>query len=139
MLPNAFIGRMKKPSAKELAAALGSTKPLWDQLLDQLATDLGVNRQEWNSYSPKAGWSLKVKRGDRTILYMGPCSGSFRVAFVLGDQAVKAALQSDLPQSMRRIIKEARRYAEGTAVRIETVTAKDLSTICKLAALKLAH
>jgi len=136
MLPNAFIGKMKKPTAKELTAALGPAKSLWDELLEQLADDLGVDRQEWNSYSPKAGWSLKVKRGDRTILYMGPCSGAFRVAFVLGDKAIKAALQIDLPTPTIKLIKEAKRYAEGTAVRFELVTASDIPTIKKLAAAK---
>jgi hypothetical protein len=139
MLPNAFIGKAKKPTAGELAEALGSAHAVWGQLLTQLADDLEVNIHQWNSYSPKAGWSLKVKQGDRTILYMSPCSGSFRVSFALGDKAVKAALQSDLPRGMLRIIKEAKRYAEGTAVRIEVRAVSDLDAILKLANFKVAN
>lgn len=139
MLPNAFIGKTKKPTTKELATALGSAKSLWDELLQQLADDLGVDGQEWNSYSKKAGWSLKVKRGDRTILYMIPCSGSFRIAFVLGDKAIKAALQSDPPQRMVQIIKEAKRYPEGNGITLEMVTAKDVPIIRKLAAAKCGN
>jgi hypothetical protein len=139
MLPNAFIGKPKKPSEEELVSVLGSTKVLWDQLLAALADELDISTHEWNSYSLKAGWSLKVKKDDRTILYLSPCSGSFRVSFALGDKAVKAALQSKLPPRILKIIKEAKRYAEGTAVRIEVKAAPDLAAIHKLAALKLAN
>jgi len=139
MLPNAFIGKSTQPTEKELASELGPTKALWDQLLADLADQLDTPIQEWHSYSVKAGWSLKVKRGSRTILYLGPCHGAFRVAFVLGDKPVKAALQSRLPASLLKMIREAKRYPEGTAVRIEVKTAKDLAPIKTLAALKLEH
>ena len=51
----------------------------------------------------------------------------------------QAARQSDLPQSVIKIINEAKRYAEGTAVRIEIKKAKDIETVTKLAGIKLAH
>ena len=38
-----------------------------------------------------------------------------------------------------RLVKEGKRYPEGTAVRIEPVGAKDIPTVVKLAALKLAY
>jgi hypothetical protein len=38
-----------------------------------------------------------------------------------------------------KIINEAKRYAEGTAVRIEIKNAKDIETVTKLAGIKLAH
>jgi hypothetical protein len=104
-----------------------------------LAEQHDTGLHEWNSYSLKAGWSLKVKHGTRTILYLSPCRGGFRASFALGDKAVKAALHSDLPARVLKIIREAKRYAEGTAVRIEVKTGKDLPIIGKLAELKLAN
>jgi hypothetical protein len=139
MLPNAFIGKPEKPTGKELAVALGSAKTLWDELLTMLGEQFDTGTHEWNSYSPKAGWSLKVKQGSRTILYMSPCRGSFRVSFALGDKAVKAALGSDLSRGVVKMIKEAKRYAEGTAVRIDVKAAADLGVICKIAACKLEN
>jgi len=139
MLPNAFIGKSQKPTDAELAAALGAAKALWDQLLAGLADEHNLTVQEWNSYSPKAGWSLRLKLKGRNILYLGPCQGAFRVAFVLGDKAVAAARQSDLPQSIIKIISEAKRYPEGTAVRLEIKQAKDIGIVTKLAGIKLAR
>jgi hypothetical protein len=139
MLPNAFIDKPKKPTAAELTAALGPAKALWDQLLAGPANELNLTVQEWNSHSRKAGWSLRLKHKDRNILYLSPCEGCFFVSFALGDKAVQAARQSGLPQNVIKIINEARRYAEGTGIRIEMKKPKDIEIAKKLAAIKLAH
>jgi hypothetical protein len=139
MLPNAFIDKPKKPTAAELTAALGPAKALWDQLLTGLADERNLTVQEWNSYSRKAGWSLRLKLKDRNILYLTPCRGSFFVSFALGDKAVEAARQSGLPPSVIKTINEAKRYAEGTGVRLEMKKPKDVETMKQLAAIKLAH
>ena len=139
MLPNAFIDKPKQPTAAELTAALGSAKALWDQLLAGLADEHNLTVQEWNSYSRKAGWSLRLKHKDRNILYLTPCNGCFFVSFTLGDKAVQAARQSGLPPSVIKIINEARRYAEGTGVRMEMKKPNEIEIAKKLAAIKLAH
>jgi len=135
MSPNAFIGRTKPPTDDELSAELGAARVLWDELLAELALPI----QEWNSYSPKAGWSLKLKLGKRTIVYLAPCRGRFRVAFVLGAKAVEAARQSNLPKAVMKIIDEAPRYAEGTGVRLEITARKDLTAVRRLAEVKLSN
>ena len=135
MSPNAFIGRTKPPTDDELSTELGAARALWDELLTKLALPI----QEWNSYSPKAGWSLKLKLKKRTIVYLAPCHGSFRVAFVLGDKAVEAARQLKLPKAVLKIIDEAPRYPEGTGVRLEIAARKDLAAVKKLAEVKLAN
>ena len=139
MTPNAFIGKTKQPTDGELTAALGPAKALWDQLIDDLADECGVIGQEWNSYSRKAGWTLRLKREQRNIVYLSPCEGCFRVSFALGDKAVQAARQSKLPPRVIKIINEAKRYAEGTGVRITLKTLKDLAAVRMLAAIKLAN
>jgi hypothetical protein len=136
--PNAFIGKTTRPTEAEVAAALGSTAALWKQLVDWMA-EQGAAIQEWNSYSPKYGWSLRLKVKKRNIVYLGPCAGCFRVAFILGDRAVAAARQSDLSKSTLKLLNEAPRYAEGTGVRLIVKGAKDLAAIRKLAFIKLAN
>jgi hypothetical protein len=139
MQPNAFIGKPKQPTAAELTAALGPARALWDQLLAGLAGEHNLTVQEWNSYSRKAGWSLRLKLKDRNILYLTPCRECFFVSFALGDKAVAAARQSRLPQSVIKIINEAKRYAEGTGIRMEMKKPKDIGIAKQLAAIKLAH
>ena len=135
MLPNAFIGWAKAPTDDELSAVLGVARALWDQLLAELALPI----QDWHSYSVKAGWSLRLKVGKRTILYVTPWRGSFRVSFVLGERAMKAARDSKLPAHVVRTLDEAPRYAEGTGVRLDVTAKKDLAIVKKLVAAKLAN
>ena len=139
LAPNAFIGKSEKPTEAELAAALGPTKVLWDQLVDDLARESGVDVQEWNSYSPKAGWSLRLKCKERNIVYLGPLQGGFRIAFIFGDKAVKVARQSKLPARVLKIIAEAPRYPEGTGVRMLVNGPEDVEVVKQLALIKLEN
>jgi hypothetical protein len=138
--PNAFIGRHEQPTDASLADALGHSKAAWDQLLADLAQDQITTGREWKSYSPKMGWSLRVKHKARTVAWLAPHQDSFMVVFILGDKAVRAAItRSDLPKRIVEAIKRAPKYPEGTGVRVEVNSIKDLDVLKKLAAIKLAN
>ena len=139
-LPNAFIGRADIPAEVDLSAELGrAAKARWDKLLSKLAEEHRLVTREWHSYSRKAGWALRLKMGERNILYLGPCHGCFRASFVLGDKAVAAARASGLPDDVIENINGSRRYAEGTAVRIMVDAMKDVAAVVRLAGIKLAN
>jgi hypothetical protein len=137
--PNAFIGQTSEPTPEELAAVLGATYPLWNQLVDSLLKEPGVTDMEWNSLKPKYGWNLILKSRKRRIVYLGPCAGLFRASFILGDKAVAAAKDSGLSKSMLKLLDEAPHYPEGTGVRLQVKNAKDVPAIRKLARIKLAN
>jgi len=139
MLVNAFIGKTNSPTEDELAAELGPAKPVWDRLLQELADEQDLVIREWNSYSRKAGWSLRLKRGDRNIVYLSPGHGMFMASFALGDKAVAAARQSKLPKHILEIIDAAKRYAEGTAVRLDIGQSDNIAPVKKLVAIKLEN
>lgn len=135
---NAFVGKATEPTPAELRAELGAGKGFWDQLVNDLSAEHGLTR-EWNSYSKKAGWALRLKRGERNIVYLSPLRGCFRASFALGDKAVQAARASGLPKWVIKLIQEAKRYAEGTAVRIDVNGPADIAIVKQLAAIKLDH
>jgi hypothetical protein len=78
-------------------------------------------------------------RKKRTIVWLSPCRDCFRVAFILGDKAVKAARHSGLPQRIVKLIDKAPRYPEGTGVRLEVRRSEDLASVKKLAKVKLEN
>ena len=139
MSPNPFIGKLKEPTEDELTAELGPARAVWDQLIARLATECNIVVREWHSYSPKAGWALRLKVKKRNILYLSPRRGSFQVAFVLGARAVEAAARSRLPRKVVRLVEEGKRYPEGTAVYLPVAAATDMAAIVKLAAIKLEY
>lgn len=139
MITNAFIEKTKPPTDKELAAELGAAKSKWDALLAALAEEHGITEKEWNSYSPKAGWSLRLKHKKRNIVYLSPGHGQFMASFALGDKATQVARRTEFPSAVVQMINDAKRYAEGTAIRIEVKTARDIGVVKKMTAIKLAN
>ena len=137
MPENAFAGWATQPTERELASVLRDSYLLWHSLVAELKTELKLDRQEWNSYSAKAGWSLRLQSKKRNIVYLSPRTGSFLASFALGDKAVAAARKSNLPPHVLKIVNAAKRYAEGTAVRIEVRAADDVDVVKTLAKIKL--
>jgi len=137
---NAFIGKTEQPTPEELTAVLGPSEKLWDELVQWMAKELGAATQEWKGVVPKKyGWSLRLKIKARNIVYLGPSTGCFSVAFALGDRALKAAKEAHFPAAVTQAIADAPRYPEGTGVRLVVKTARDLPAIRKLAEIKVAN
>jgi len=137
--PNAFIGKTVPPTDAELDEALGPAKAVWERLTADLAAEHGVTTQEWKSYSPKVGWSLRLKRGKRTIVWFGPRKRSFQVLFILGEKAVAAARQSRLSASVVRMLDMAEKYPEGRCLRFSVKGPKYVRTLKKLAEIKIKN
>jgi hypothetical protein len=137
MFPNAFIGKSEAPSVDELESALGSAGPRWHGLISQLAADLGELTAEWKCYSPKAGWTLKLLKSKRAVLYLCPSLRRFEAALVLGDRAVELARQSGLPDEVMELIDNSPKYPEGTSFRTAVLNARDMKLVRQLAAIKM--
>lgn len=136
---NAFAGHTEAPSGAELSAALCTARAAWDQCLHDLQTANLADRHEWHSYSVKAGWALRVLHGKRTIVWLSPLAGSFRVGFILGEKAVEAALAEPVNEALRQRIVDAKRYPEGRGVQLDLTEASQLADVVALARIKKAH
>jgi hypothetical protein len=139
MTPNAFIGRTEAPTEADLAAALGKAKSPWDLVVVDMAQDLGLADREWKSYGVKHGWALRLKRGKRNIVHLSPGQGCFEVLLILGDRAVSAARASRLGVRATKLIDGAPRYPEGTGIRLEVTSPKNIPLIKKLAKIKIEN
>lgn len=139
MAPSVFDDRATPPTDQALAKALGKASPAWFALKEALQRECAPLREEWAFAGPKYGWSLRLKRGKRVIVYMTPYADHFLASFALGEKACTAALDAGLPARILAVIAEAPRYAEGRGVRIRVRTERNVASIRKLAAIKLAH
>ena len=135
--PNVFAGQVERPNERALEKVLGQSYALWTRLVAELKRDLQLDGEEWHSSGVKHGWALRLRKKDRNIVYLGPRAGSFMAAFVLGDEAVAVARKTDLPSSILTMMADAKRYGEGTPVRIEVRTLTDLKKVKILATVKL--
>ena len=138
MALSAFDDKSRSPRDDELAATLGRAFVSWNELRKIIASRFTPLSEEWG-FTKSAGWGLRLRQPARTVLYMTPCNSYFLASFALGEKAVKAAHESDLPASILEIIDNAKKYAEGRAVRLEVRTAKDVRNVEKLAVIKMAN
>jgi hypothetical protein len=111
----------------QLTQSLGRAKKLWDTLVADLARDHGTEPDSWL----KSTLPLRLRK--RRIVYLSPREGFFLASFALGDRAIAALKAAKLP------VEPGKRYAEGTAVRLEVRTTADVALVKKLAAIKLAN
>lgn len=138
MALSAFADKSKKPKKQELKEMLGRSSASWETLIEWAAGEYQPLTEEWTYAGAKWGWSLRLKRKKRAILYMTPQARQFLVGMILGDKAVAAAMAMKLPASVVKEIKTAKRYPEGKALRFEIKTKKDLDTVKKLAGAKMS-
>jgi hypothetical protein len=136
---NAFAGQAEQPTQKAVESALGNSWVLWKQLVAELKQEQKLDGEEWNSSGLKYGWSFRLQLKKRNIVYLGPRSGSFMASFVLGDKAIAVARKSNLPAYVLKMIAEAKRYGEGTPVRIEVSELEDLVPVKTLARIKVEN
>jgi hypothetical protein len=84
------------------------------------------------------GWSLRVKRKKRTIIYLLPCRKYFRATLILGDKAVRRSRRSRLPEPVLAGLRAAKKYPEGRVVRFEIRFKRELPAIMQLVEAKMA-
>lgn len=138
MALSVFDDKSHQPTEADLARALKGSFVFWNDLKERVASRFAPLTCEWGFTSKTTGWGLRLKHKERTILYITPCSGYFLASFALGDKAVAAAHDSDLPTSIMKVIDSARKYAEGTGVRLKVKSSRDIRHIEKLAVIKMS-
>jgi hypothetical protein len=139
MALSVFDDKSREPGEEQLAAALGRAYGRWTELIAWLEERFPPTVASWGFPGAKFGWSVRVKRRKRTILYMTPQEKRILVGFVLGERAVAAAEEAGLPEETLVEIRSARKYAEGRGVRVTVRLKKDVAVVKKLAEVKMAH
>lgn len=133
-----FDDKSRPPKDAELATALKDSFLFWNELKTLIELRFKPLSIEWGFTSKTTGWGMRLKKKDRTILYMTPREGHFLASFALGEKAVKAAHEDNLPASVLKIIDNAKRYAEGRGVRLEVRNGRDVRNVEKLATIKMS-
>jgi hypothetical protein len=137
---NAFIGNAERPTDAEGADVLGSKAKLWNEFIEWMSEQEGVSDQEWKGVVVKKyGWSLRLKKKGRNIVYLGPGTDCFMINFVLSDKALDEAKHAHLPKAVQDALATAPRYPEGNGLRFLVRRSGDLAAIRKIAAIKVAN
>ena len=136
--PNAaFPDETQKPAESDLPGALGRAFGPLAKVLDSLRAVHPDVAPEWR-YSPRSGWHLIYNWKKRRIFYLIPTRGGFRLSLILGGKAIAALQAGPWAKNMPALLKEAKRYPEGTAFSFTGQTL-DIELAVALLEVKIAH
>ena len=136
--PNAaFPDEKRKPTESDLPGALGSAFCPLEKVLECLRAAHPDVAPEWK-YSPRSGWHLIYSRKKRRIFYLIPARGDFRLSMILGGKAIAALKNGPCAGRVEVLLKEAKRYPEGTAFNL-TRGSLDVDLAIALLEAKIAH
>jgi hypothetical protein len=130
--------RPAPPSSADFLDLLGPAGVLWTELQDAIRAACPAVSERWVYGGRKYGWSCRLERGSKGILYMTPDAGHFRIGLALPDAARELALAADLPAPIREELAAATKVMEGWPVRLAVRNDADVAVALKLAEIKLA-
>lgn len=138
MALSAFDDPAHPPTADELETILGPAAPLWTELVADVRERAGTLGETWGFSGSKYGWSMRLVRGTRNLLYLTPQAGVLLVGVALGDKAIATAEAAGLASARTiEVARAAPKYAEGRGVRLPVSSAEHLAIAKELARIKL--
>ncbi len=124
------------PEPAELRRRLGSAATAWNALVAGVAGRCPPIEEVWKFGGAKLGWSLRLLRKGRVLLYLTPQEGRFLAGLVLGGKAVAAAREAGLSPALLAQVEAAPQYAEGRGLRVELTAGGDVEGLLLLVGLK---
>ena len=137
MAASLYDDKLIEPNDEMLSYDLGETKIFLDRISGFIENEYNNLRREWKFYNKKSGWILKLFNKKRNVVFIVPCENHFRAAFTFGDKACDIVYTSELPESIKKDLFEAKKYAEGHTIQIEVKSENDCENILELVRIKL--
>jgi len=127
---------VKSPTEEQLANVLGSAAVLWYGIVHAVEETFAPIDRQWKPSKTEFGRMCLLQHKKRTLLYMTPDKEKIRIAIVLGERAYGLAMASSLPVAIKKMLSEARPYAEGRGIRFPVSSLSDIPMITTLVEIK---
>ncbi len=134
-----FLDKSAQPTERQLEAAIADTYEYWNETKNRITELYGKTKGEWKFYSKKSGWTLKTLLRKRNLFFFKPFANYFSLTFVFGDKAVNVIEKSDVSEALKRVLRDAKKYAEGRSLLVKVKTRNDLFDVYKLIDIKVKN
>ncbi|MBS3990683.1 MAG: DUF3788 family protein [Erysipelothrix sp.] len=133
-----FIEKDLIPNDKMLIEALKDSYTRYVKILENLNSMSPNIHTEWKYYGKKIGWLLKHLDSNRNIFFLVVNDGSFKLSFTFGEKIVSSILSSaDVRDHTKKLLENAKRYAEGTTIIISVDSDSDVEEVIRLLKYKI--
>jgi len=126
--------KTRKPTEKEMMNFLGETgKEAWSELR-QFIEDHYDLVPETVFYGVKYGWTIRYRKGGKTLCSLFPENGGFTVLIVLGKEESEKALSMthELSSRIRTLLTDTKQLHDGRWLWIRLLKTRDASDVKKL-------
>lgn len=114
MAERSFLDKNSKPAEDTLKSTLGATFDYYGHLADISDSFL----KEWN-FSKSSGWMLKVHTKKKALFYLIPLKNEFKISMAIREDERKVFLEDNELKLIHTVIKSAKKYSEGYALRFD--------------------
>lgn len=135
MAPTAFMDPDHVPTEPEIAAALGTSAPLWARLTTHVDEAYGIE-PTLVPPSRNYGWDVKYRKGGKTLVSLTPDEGGFTALVVLGEKEAEAVGELELGEHVRSVFDEARQLRDGRWLFVRVESERDVEDVERLLAVK---
>lgn len=104
-----FTDKGQFPTAALIDTHLGSSRPLWISLFEQIHRDHPDFTERWRYYLDGKRWLMKVSRKEKTIFWLAVTEGSFRTTFYFTEKAERPILDSALSDELKKQYRDGRK------------------------------
>ncbi len=117
------------PCDEDLEDILKNSFDTFNNLISYLENEYGSLKKEWKFYSKKAGWTLRISSEKRNLTFISPNDGYFIVTVNMGVKVSEIALDLNISNNTKNLIKQAKAYREGISILIKMRNEEDLGDI----------
>jgi hypothetical protein len=135
MAIGAFTDKEHEPAMAEIVAAIGSKRPLWENLTSFIADSYRL-KSDFAFYGKNYGWALRFRKAGKALLSLYPGQESFIAQIIISQAQAEKALSSGLGKKASKIIEDAHPYPEGRWLFIKVESEQDLNDVKQLLIVK---
>jgi predicted restriction endonuclease len=139
MIMDLIDDNLATPSLELMEEKIGKNYKIFDSILKYLNENYEGIHIQWKHYGEKYGWTLKVFLKKRNLFFITPREGYFNISFVFGDKAVEKVKESDIAHDIKELLHQAKKYVEGTGIKLEVKSREDLLAILILIEIKIEN
>ena len=130
--------KARKPTEEETVSFIGErAKGAWLEIR-QFLEDRYDLVPETIFYGAKYGWTIRYRKGGKTLCSLFPEKGGFTVLIVLGKKESEKALsmQDELSSKIRKLLGDTKQLHDGRWLWIRLLTTSDTDDVKKLLQIK---
>jgi hypothetical protein len=123
-----LLNREAKPTTEEIAKIIGKKSYLWIEIHKYIEENYNFT-SELVFWTKNYGWTIRYKKGSRTICYFFPEKEAFAVLIVLGKKQAENVDLTRLNTKIKSVFRDTEQLHDGRWLWVRALTKSDVESI----------